>query len=84
MPDATTGIAWHRENRVPSSPARFYCVARTKYEVRSAKYEVRRIAYRDLFRAAETMRAATFAAEPNCSGVACRSALSSLLSMAML
>jgi len=40
--------------------------------------------YRDLFRASETVRAVIFAAEANCSGVACRSALSSPLSMAML
>jgi len=37
-----------------------------------------------LFRATETVRAAIFAAEANCSRVACRSALSSSLSMAML
>ena len=43
-----------------------------------------RAAYRDLFRASETVRAAIFAAEANCFGVACRSALSSSLSMAML
>ncbi len=43
-----------------------------------------RAAYRDLFRASETVRAAIFAAEANCSGVACRSALSSSLRMAML
>jgi hypothetical protein len=43
-----------------------------------------RAAYRDLFRASETVRAAIFAAEANCSGVACRSALSSSLSIAML
>lgn len=40
--------------------------------------------YRDLFRATETVRAAILAAEANCSGVACRSALSNSLSMAML
>jgi hypothetical protein len=43
-----------------------------------------RATYRDLFRATETVRAAIFAAEANCSGVARRSALSSSLSMAML
>jgi hypothetical protein len=43
-----------------------------------------RAAYRDLFRACETARAAIFAAEANCSGVAFRSALSSSLSRAML
>jgi len=40
--------------------------------------------YRERFRATETVRAAIFAADANCSGVACRSALSSSLSMAML
>jgi len=43
-----------------------------------------RASYRDLFRAAETVRAAIFAAKANCSRVACRSALSSSLSIAML
>ena len=43
-----------------------------------------RAAYRDLFRASETARAAILAADANCSGVACRSALSSSLSSAML